>query len=339
MPKSSLHRALIVGCGNIAGGFDLSRTKTQLPLTHAGAYIKHGAFEIRACIDPDADRLYDFSQRWNVSLKARDFAELKANPGDFDVISICSPTTLHEFHLVEALRLKPKVIFCEKPLTSEASSCARLVASCREQGVTLAVNFSRNWDPSVEELVHDIRLGRWGSVRSVVAHYNKGISNNGSHMLELLYRLIGPLDLLETTNPVYDYWPDDPTVGVLLTGLNGEVSIFLNPSDARDYAFFELELVCELGVIRMQSGGLVWQARDVTDSEQFVGYKGLNPEKKTDGRYMEAMLGAVENIDQHLRNGEVIRCTGENALEIQSLCQKIKFMAQERKEFKTRGIA
>ena len=338
MSESSLYRTLIVGCGNIAGGFDASRTQTQLPLTHAGAYIKHGAFQIRACIDPDTDRLHDFSQRWNVSWKARDFVELKANPGDFDVISICSPTVLHELHLVEALRLKPKVIFCEKPLTSDASSCARLVASCREHGVTLAVNFSRYWDPTVEELVHDIRLGRWGKVRSVVAHYNKGISNNGSHILDLLLRLIGPLDVLETTKPVYDYWPDDPTVGVLLTGCDGEVPIFMSPAHAHDYAFFELELVCELGVLRMESGGLIWQTRDVTTSEQFVGYKVLNPEKKTDGRYMEAMLGAIENIHHHLRHGEDIRCTGVNALEIQSLCQKIKLMTHERKAFKTRGI-
>lgn len=328
MSKSSLYRALIVGCGNIAGGFDISRTRTQLPLTHAGAYIQHGAFEVRACIDPDADRLRDFSQRWNVSWNARDFAELKANPGDFDVISICSPTDLHELHLLEALRLKPKVIFCEKPLTSNASSCARLVASCIEQGVTLAVNFSRYWDPTVEELVDDIRSGRWGNVRSVVGHYNKGISNNGSHMLDLLLRLIGPLDVLETTKPVYDYWPDDPTIGVLLTGRGGEVPIFMSPADARDYAFFELELVCELGVIRMGSGGLVWQTRNVTTSEQFVGYRVLNSEQKTDGRYMEAMLGAIKNIHQHLRHGEGISCTGENALEIQSLCEKIKLMTQ-----------
>ena len=44
-------KTLIIGCGRIAGGFDINQK--NLPLTHIGAYRHHGKFEVNNCIDPD----------------------------------------------------------------------------------------------------------------------------------------------------------------------------------------------------------------------------------------------------------------------------------------------
>ena len=87
-------RVLIVGCGNIAGGFDADRATAQPPLTHAGAYTRHGGFDIVACVDPDANRRAAFMQRWGV---AQGFDDIKAAAvaAPFDLISICSPTAVH----------------------------------------------------------------------------------------------------------------------------------------------------------------------------------------------------------------------------------------------------
>lgn len=322
------YRVLVIGCGNIAGGFDAERPAEALPLSHAGAYRQHGGFELAACADPDAKRVQAFAKRWDVPIAAADVASLNVTPGAFDVISICSPTTCHETHLQEALQLRPRLIFCEKPLTTDLAAAHQWVAACQDHKVALAVNFSRRWDPSVDALICDVKAGRWGRVRSVVAHYNKGIMNNGGHMVDVLLRLLGALDVVATLNATHDFWPDDPTVATLLKTAEGGVPVYLNPADARDYAYFELELVCELGVIRMQSGGLTWQWREVTASAQFNGYKVLNAAEQTQGRYMESMLGAIDNIYQHIQTGAALACSGDNAIQIQSLCQQIKLMAQ-----------
>lgn len=325
--NSPIYRVLIVGCGNIAGGFDESRSLDLLPLSHAGAYVKHGRFKITACIDSNVDQLNRFSQYWNVSLVAHDFSELHAKPGDFDVISICSPTSFHAGHLAESLALAPRLIFCEKPLATDVESCIRLLKACRDQGVALAVNYSRRWDSSINKLIDELSNGRWGAIRSVVGHYNKGILNNGGHMIELLLRIVGPLDVVGTTVRINDFWPDDPTISVLLTAASGRIPVYLNPANARDYAYFELELICEMGVIRMESGGQYWHVREAVSSSEYQGYKELSAAKKINGEYLGAMSGAIENIYEHLYRGAEIKCIGEDVLPVQQICEQIKLIA------------
>ena len=53
---------LIIGCGNIAGGFDATRRGTDTPFSHAGAYVAQGDFALRCCVDPDEVRRAAFQR-------------------------------------------------------------------------------------------------------------------------------------------------------------------------------------------------------------------------------------------------------------------------------------
>ena len=318
------YEVLIIGCGNIAGGFDNLREHHLPPLSHAGAYTRHGGFKLRACVEPDDDRRQAFALRWGVAAQAASVAELEASPGIFDVISICSPTALHHQHLAEAIALRPRVIFCEKPLTFDVATSAHWVNACHEQNVALVINYSRRWDPALADVISQLYSGRWGVVRSVVGHYNKGILNNGGHMVDLLLQLLGPLTLVATACPVFDFWDSDPTVAALLTAADGVVPIYLNPAYARDFAYFELEIVCELGVLRMESGGMSWQLRDAVPSLQYAGYRTLDAARHVEGHYLDSMAGAVSDLHTYLRDGVPVRSTGEEALRVQDLCRQIQ---------------
>jgi predicted dehydrogenase len=225
---------------------------------------------------------------------------------------------------MQAIELQPKVIFCEKPLTSDVASSEAVVEACKAKGIALAINFSRQWDPSLEALIEEHQKGRWGSIRSVVGHYNKGILNNGSHMVDLLLRLVGDLKLVTITCSTLDFWDNDPTAAVLLTARGGTLPIYLNPGQARDFAFFELEIVCEKGVMRMLSGGNSWESREAHPSADFNGYSCLDQAVQTPGRYMETMAGAINDIYNFLAAGVPIRSTGENAVKVQTLCNDIQ---------------
>ena len=323
--KLTRHKVLIIGCGNIAGGVDVNRAPDLLPLSHAGAYSRHGGFILRACVDPDNDRRQDFVRSWDVETDAIDVAELGVEPGAFDVISICSPIALHHQHLEQALALRPRVIFCEKPLTSNLATSRQLVRDCHASGVTLVINYSRRWDPVLAELAMQLENGRWGMVRSIVGHYNKGILNNGGHMVDLLLRLVGPLELVATACVQFDFCESDPTAAVLLTASKGRVPVYLNPACAKDFAYFEMEIICELGVIRMHSSGLGWQFRDVVPSSQFEGYRSLGEPKQIEGGYLETMARAVNEIYTYLQDGASIDSRmNENAIEVQKLSMQIQ---------------
>jgi predicted dehydrogenase len=122
-------KVLIVGCGNIAGGFDAERPASQPPLTHAGAFSRHGGFHVVACVEPDAERRGSFMRRWGIGQGFDDMAAVAQAhaPGSFDVVSLCSPTHAHAQQLEAALALKPRLIFCAKPLTPTLADTEALV--------------------------------------------------------------------------------------------------------------------------------------------------------------------------------------------------------------------
>lgn len=320
-----MRRVLIVGCGNIAGGFDAHRAASEPALTHAGAYTRHGGFALAACVEPDEQRRHAFMQRWAVPQGHASLDEVLAAcaPGSFDVVSVCSPTGAHAAQVHAALRLAPRLVFCEKPLAASLHEAQAIVQACDDADVPLAVNHSRRWAPDVQQLADELRAGAWGPVRLATGTYGKGVLNNGSHMVDLLHLLLGPLRLVHAGSPRVDHSAADPTVPALLESADG-VPVHLCAAHAGDFALFELQLVTARAVITMEDGGLRWRVRRVTDSPVFSGYRCLDAGTSVDGRYLESMQRAVANLHDHLCSGAALACTGSQALAAQRLCDRIR---------------
>lgn len=328
-PADQIPSCLIIGCGQIAGGFDALRSPEQMPLSHAGAFTRHGRYRVLACVEPMASRRAEFMQRWSVPEGYADVAELASHAGRYDVISVCSPTSEHYHTMKAAIALNPGLIFCEKPLAPQLSQAFELVEACRLADIPLAVNYTRRWDEDVMQLAADLKGGVWGAVRSVTGVYTKGILNNGSHMVDLLHLLFGPLDVRDVGLPVYDGFPDDPSVAVMLTN-NDHIPVQLSYADARDYSMFELQIVAEKGVITMEDGGLYWRIRRVVESPNFRNYRSLDAGVRKAGRLSGAMLAAVSEIYAVLTSERTISSSGENALCAQQVCEAIRDRAIRR---------
>jgi predicted dehydrogenase len=319
-------RVLIVGCGNIAGTFDSGRPANELPYTHAGAFSRDGRFSLTACVEPDAERRKAFMDAWGISAGFPSIDEVAASGLQFDVISICSPTACHVHDLEIALRLKPKLIFCEKPVTTSLAETERIVMECRDANILFAVNYTRRWAPDISRLQSDMQAGRWGQLRSVVGFYNKGILNNGSHMLDLLHLLVGRMEIVKVGNPIQDFFTNDPTIPVWLEVANG-LPVHLVCGHAGDYAIFELQLIFSQGTLTMEDGGLFWRERRAVASDIFKGYRMLNESVRREGEYPAAMLRAVDNIHRAITRDEALASTGESALAAQRICELIKQQA------------
>ena len=325
---SAAYKVLIIGCGNIAGGYDLLQPEDAMPLGHAKAFLKHGGFNLVACVEPDLLKQSAFKQRWNVAKGYTSLNDPNLKVGLFDVISICSPTIHHAEHIKTALELKPKLIFCEKPVAASLRDSQRFVKVCAEQQVLLAVNYSRRWSPQVIQIKEDLDKWHWGSVRSVSAVYNKGILHNGSHMLDLLICLFGSLQITSVGLPVFDFFLDDPSIDVTFRTKQG-IPIQLNVSNAKDYTIFEMQIVTEKGVIGMEDGGSRWRFRIAKPSDQLVGYNFLDFGEWLVPQGSNALTVAVENIFDALQIGAPLISTGGNAIQAQYFCEKIKQMAFE----------
>lgn len=319
-------KALLIGCGNMAGGYDLLQPEDALPLGHAKAFRQHGGFEVTSCIDPNTAQRQAFQSRWQVPQGFASWQDLPQEVGEFDVISICSPSGVHAEDIQAALELKPRLIFCEKPVTLHVVQTQQAVTDCARQQVLLAVNHSRRWSPEVLQLKQQLTQGQWGAVRSVSAVYNKGMLNNGSHMMDLLLNLFGPLHITHVGQAVVDHFEADPSVEACLQTTDG-VPIQLNVARAADYALFEMQIVTEKGVIAMEDGGARWRFRTASPSAQLPGYHFLNHGEWVTPQASPALRNAVANLHDALTQGAALACTGIHALQAQSLCEQIQQQA------------
>jgi predicted dehydrogenase len=314
---------LVVGCGNIAGGFDARRPAGEWPLTHAGAFSRHRGFHLAACVEPDAQRREAFMARWQVPLGFATMGEAASAKLQPCVVSICSPTAAHNDDLASALALRPRAIFCEKPVTLSVAQTLHWVRACETADVLLAVNHTRRWAPDVVHLKEQLSRGEWGAVRSLTGWYNKGILNNGGHLIDLAGYLLGRMTLLAAGPAVHDFWPDDPTTSALLQTAS-DIPVMLCSGHAADYSLFEMELVTEHGVLIMENGGMNWRVRQPAESPHFEGYRSLGAAQERSGEYSQAMSAAVANLHDALTHGAALASTGRTALEAQQLCEQIR---------------
>lgn len=322
MKHSPKLKVLIIGCGNIAGGFDDVCPENVFPYTHAGAYHLHSGFSIEACVDPDTRKLSAFSERWQVPISAINLEQLSAQSGSFDVISVCSPTACHAADLKEVIALKPRLIFCEKPVTYDSEITTQIVEACNIKAIKLAVNHTRRWAPDIQRLKQEFEKGAWGEVRCAHGIYNKGVLNNGSHMVDLLSLLFGHLEVEEVGTAVHDFWSNDPTIPASLRTKSG-MQITLSAAHAADYAVFELQIITERGLIQMEDGGLRWRVRLAEESAEFQGYRTLAAAESSTGEVAHAMTAAVANIFEALNNDTPLMSDGRSALQAQILCEQI----------------
>jgi len=265
--------------------------------------------------------------RWNIEFGYNCIDDALHSGNTFDVVSICSPTKAHYSDLSSVIKYSPRLIFCEKPIAETLMLSEDVVMQCEKRNIPLLVNYSRRFDNSLQQLKFSYDNDEYGELRSISGIYNKGILNNGSHLIDLLINLFGAIELCWVGSPVYDYDNNnDPTIPFSLKTKSG-VFAMVSCANANDYSFFELQFVFSKGVLLMQDGGLKWQKLSPINSQLFNGYKVLDRPPSFLGGYQNAMAMAVDNIYSFLVEKQPLLSDGANSIKVQQLCNQILLMS------------
>ena len=322
------YKVLIIGCGAIAGGYDADRSPDEWPLSHAGAIARDERFELVACVDPNDTARAAFIARWGVPVAAPSLDALAASKGDFDMIVIASPTENHAAHLNAALSLKPRFVFCEKPLAKDLAEAEGIAAEFEAAGIPLGVNYTRRFPYDTAYLADEKWTRNHGELISAAGTYTKGIVHNGSHMVDFLQFASGPLKIASVGPARFDHWKDDPTVSAILEAPNG-APVHLVAGDARKISDFELTLTYEGGQSVTKEGGRYSEWRPVVDSETYAGYRVLGRAEGRDTQIDQAMAIAYDHIALVLADLGDFPSTAKTALSAQRLCEEIRQRALE----------
>jgi predicted dehydrogenase len=318
-------RALIVGAGNAAGGYDLHGAKQEV-WTHAKAYQLTPGVELVGVIDSNPRAARAFAATWNVPFSSTDLnrALRKTKP---DLVSVCSPTNTH-LPIIKALcSFGVGAILCEKPIAYDLQAAEEAVELCEKQGVLLAINYQRDWDRQSNQLKDAIQQGEFGRTELVRVLYSKGLVHNGSHFVSLLNRWFGNLQL-ERIHSVLSSDQEDVKADFAAKCPTANRVIFQYVPE-KIYATNEIDVLFERGRLELRRGGLdiFWTERHF---DPLLPNDSALAQKSERRRVTlpRAMLEVVRNFINTIRGTEKLISDPRAALQALRFCVRVRTLAQ-----------
>lgn len=312
------YKAAIVGCGQIAGGFDIE-IPTEWSFTHAGAFRLCPETKLVSVCDSDPGALERFKAKWgnvNAYTRLEDMLE-KEHP---HVVSLCTPTEDHPRSFRTLCLYDVPAIFCEKPLSYQLSECQEMVSLAKERVV--AVNYFRRWNRTLEELKRKIAARTFGRLERIVAYYTKGYVHNAGHLIDLLLWFFGPIEEGRVSKV---HWKNSDDAGLdFELQFPGESTAHFFHFQGLDYNFLEVDFIFSQGrVVLGQRGQEICDYRIVQEPHYklfSILQEGTN--RETD--WKNCMQSAVEDIIGCLRRGGKPRCSLEEAISTAKVCDLLR---------------
>jgi len=228
--------ALIIGCGNIGGMYDL-HDKDKV-WTHAKAFSINERISF-SVYDLDEEKATLIGQTYGVPLIKLTDEEISKH----QIVSITSPTKTHYSILQQLIKSGTPLIICEKPVSADEEELRSLIGLYKRGHSKILVNYIRRFQPAYQELKKVISSGYNLDLKNIIIKYQRGFLNNASHAIDLLEFLFdNPVFLndLKISSVHFDAFDFDPTLSGSCLFLEKPVS-FVGVL-ATDYTIFEIEL-------------------------------------------------------------------------------------------------
>lgn len=179
---------------------------------HAEAIRQMGRARLVGVCDLDAGKAGSFAKEFN----CESFTDLDImlERSDIDVVSICTPSSLHGLQTIACARAGKHVV-TEKPMDISWEQAQEMIECCRQKQVKLAVISQHRLHPDVVRIKSLIEQGAFGSLLIGNAavnwyrtqdYYDSGswrgtkkwdgggaLMNQGIHTVDLLQYLMGPV--------------------------------------------------------------------------------------------------------------------------------------------------
>ena len=309
------YKVLIIGAGRIGAFFDTPDSKAVL--THAHAFSQAEQFELVGFFDSVKENAKKAAERWNTKF----FENLEEALQAADIVCCTVPDAYHYEMLKKIVECNNiKFVFGEKPITENVEQAREICSLYRNRNIPLQINYTRRYLEEFWQLKNEIQ--GYGKLLKGCGYYGKGILHNGSHMLDLIYNLLGEIKSAETLDRIYDCYEKDPSVDVKLQVAGGNV--YLHAVDCQAVTIFELELFFEKARVRILEGGSKIEIYSVMPSEIYEGYFNYKLTDVREVNYDKSFTNAVNNIYEYLENGERLLCPMEEAKGVLEICCKLQ---------------
>jgi len=318
MKSKPIYRAAIIGCGAVAGGYDLD-PDMGWTVTHAGGYHLCPKTELLAVCDIVPEALSVFGKKWGVKHLYKDYEDMLRQERP-DIVSICLPSEYHFDAYRCACQIGIPGIYLEKPVSPNLEEA--LAMRNVRHGRPVAVNYFRRWNPTLKKLKDEFDDGQYGNPLRVTVHYVKGLISNGSHFIDLLRWFWGePIGIRRIGNLAG--LQRDPGVDFELVWANGLTATFLHISDS-SYVCHEIDIFTDQARVTIgQRGQTICSYKSIEEPyfRQFRILSCEEPPNETEWR--NCSLRAIEEIVKCLDDGGEPSCTLEDGIKAIELCDQV----------------
>jgi len=296
------YKAIIVGCGRIAGLLD--KDQTQPIRSHARAYHNHPEIDVICCVDIVREKARALADKFGGGAVEKDFkvAIEKHRP---HVISICTPDETHFDIVMEVLQsgYAPQVVFLEKPACRTLEQLDQLITVSEKKGIDILVNHTRRFDEKHNKLKKLIREKFFGDLVRGDIFYYSGWLHNGVHIVDTLNFIFNDEVLIESvTKATSSPYPNDPTLDAVMRFKEMPGTVFLNSFDEKHYQLFEFDLKFDRARLRIEDFGsrIFFEKRTINELKENVL---IMEELSFPDVLHSPMQLAIEGIVQLLRDG------------------------------------
>ncbi|MBI3633249.1 MAG: Gfo/Idh/MocA family oxidoreductase [Candidatus Vogelbacteria bacterium] len=312
--KKKQYKSVVIGAGRIGAFFDSPKSKDVV--THAHALTKHPRILFEGFFDMDKNKSSSAAKVWGTN-SFEDMSDMMTAVRP-DIVSVCVPDEYHSNILMSVVDYKPKLVICEKPLTTNLKDSLAVIECYSNKKIPILVNYSRRFSKTFQTLKNDINQNKYGQVLTASGIYTKGILHNGSHLLDLAAFFFGKLKESKSLFGRMDYKSSDKTVGGFAS-FEKCPQFYLMAGDERVYSIFEMDILFERARFTIINDGFNVLVRHVVDDPRYKGYLILSGPKKIKTDYGNVMYNMVDNAVKYLNGQEDLLCTAEQALEVQKI--------------------
>lgn len=246
-----MYKALIIGCGKIAGGGSVIGAGT-----HAGALSADGRFSFVGGVDSNFQKARQFGERYGCQAFDNIDDALVALKPSF--VSICTPDDTH-YEITRTILCAndlPKVIFLEKPACKTKAEYDELISLAAARKVLVVVNHTRRFSGKYRLLKDLIASKELGELYRANAIYYSGWMHNGTHVVDTLqYLLDDAIEWDRLDGVVESPYVGDPTLELTGFWINSGAKVVVSAIDEAIYQLFDFDLWFKEGRLRIEDFG------------------------------------------------------------------------------------
>jgi len=277
-------KVAVVGCGRIGALLELLDPYRDKPCTHIGCYkFLNELFDVEAVCDVDKVRVRWVMNKWDVPRGYTSLDEMLAHEV-VDVISVCTPPEEHGKNVMKMAihQNRPKLIICEKPISTNLHIADSMISFCKKYGVKLLINHTRRYDDAYRKVKELLDKREIGDLLVFNGLYSGHPINDGVHMADL---------------------------AIWYSSNNTRINIL---NIASQYLVFEVDLIGSRGRIRILDNGEKFEIYKPHSSKRYYKVEELRFERQLSINYSfsKAMLNVMKEVAEIVRGGKKPTCNG-----------------------------